>query len=257
MFFTASKLLSFLFSPINWIAAAFLVAVFSRQRRRRRALIAAIALFFVFTNGFVVNRCLGWLEPETIGRADIARPYEIGIVLGGMIGNNSGPDQVSFNQNGDRLFQTIELYQTGKIKKILISSGSGLLLHPEMREAVILRRYLERIGIPSQDILVEAMSRNTHENAVECSNLLTMLYGDPVKPEFLLITSASHLRRATACFKKQGLNVVPYSTTKRAAPARRVWHYEMILPDPDALWQWKVFFHEVIGLAVYRVKGYV
>jgi len=258
MFFALSKILAFLLSPVNWILAAALVAVFARDRRRKkRAVTAAFVLFLVFTNGFLANKAMQLLEIGSVGREELDRSYPVGIVLGGMIRYTSDSTQVNFNANGDRLFQAIDLYASGKIDRILISSGSGLIQRPAFREASLIKGYLVGIGLPPGDILVETRSRNTRENAVETRALLDSLYPDAVRQQYLLITSASHMRRAAACFRKIGLDVVPYSTTKRTVEGRPVYAPEMILPDPAALYAWKGINHEWIGWIVYKVKGYV
>ncbi|MCP4124904.1 MAG: YdcF family protein [Bacteroidetes bacterium] len=253
-----SKILAFIISPINWIAFVILFGLIVRNKRmKRRAMVAAIVLFFVFTNGLLVNKCMQLLEVNRIGKSELEEHYDVGILLGGMIHYQSDTNQVNFNSNGDRLFQTIDLYYSGYLDKILISSGSGLLLLPSLKESYLIKQYMVNIGIPEEDILIEVKSKNTHENSVETRKMLELLFSHPEERRYLLITSASHMRRASGCFKKQGLNMTLYSTTKRTDPGPFVFSSEMILPNPQAFDQWKVIGHEVAGLIVYKIEGYI
>ncbi len=197
------------------------------------------------------------IQLDSISRNELQGSYDMGILLGGMINYRSDTNLISFNQNGDRLFQTIELYKSGVIDKILISSGSGMIQYPAFKEAELIKRFLERIGIPTHDIITEAISNNTFENAVQTKKILSGYYERLSEKRFLLITSASHMRRAKACFEKQDIRVIPYSTVNKEYKGPVVFNYEMILPDPLALNNWKTITHEIIGFWIYRLKGYL
>ncbi len=245
-------------SPINWVVFFALFAFFSKNatKKRRRTLVSVILLLF-FTNGFVASKMMKIVEIETIGRNDIIEPYDVGILLGGMVSFKSDSTLINFNCNGDRLFQTIDLYKSGKIEKILITSGSGMIQLPSFREANLIRQYLLKIDIPNEDIIIENRSNNTYENAVETSKILNARYIDVENRDFLLISSASHLRRGVACFKKQGIKVLPYSTTKRSTEGPKVFNSKIIFPDPYALEYWETITHEIFGLLIYKVRGYI
>jgi len=197
------------------------------------------------------------LEIDSLGSHELLESFEVGILLGGMINIDSDTNKVNFNSNGDRLFQTIDLYKSGRIDKILISSGSGEVQLPAFKESALIKRYLVKIGIPADDVYIEIQSRNTFENAVECKAIIDSIYGLEYNRKVLLITSASHMRRAKKCFEKQMISVVPYSTTKREQPGPFIFSSEMVLPDAEALSRWKVIGHEMAGLLFYKVGGYI
>ena len=258
MFFIISKVLAFVLSPINWIVFLAILAFFTKDalKRKKRVGITLVVLLF-FTNGFIASKVLSLVEIESIGRNDIVEPYDVGILLGGMVNFKSDSSVINFNHNGDRLFQTIDLYKSGKIEKILITSGSGMIQLPSFKEANLIRQYLLKIDIPNEDIIIENKSNNTHENAAFTAEILRERFDDINDRDFLLITSASHLRRGVACFEKQGISVAPYSTTKRATEGPRVFNSKWILPDPHALEYWEIISHEVFGYLIYKVRGYV
>lgn len=258
MFFILSKILAFILSPINWIVFLGILTFFTKDvRRKKRRLATTLVALLFFTNGFIAGKVLSLVEIDSIGRNDITKPYDVGILLGGMVSFKSDSTIINFNQNGDRLFQTIDLYKSGKIDKILITSGSGMIQLPSFKEANLIRQYLLKLDIPSSDIIIENRSNNTHENAVYSAEILRERYPNIDQRNFLLITSASHLRRGVACFEKQGIAVTPYSTTKRVTEEPKIFNSKWIFPDPYALQYWDIATHEIFGYWIYKVRGYV
>jgi uncharacterized SAM-binding protein YcdF (DUF218 family) len=149
--------------------------------------------------------------------------------------------------------QAVSLYKTGKIKKMIISSGSGSLVFRNMLEASLLKRYLLTIGIPDSVMIVDSLSDNTYQNAINSAQIIKKEFP---KGKFLLITSSMHMRRAKACFEKAGITVTPYSTNKETG--KRLFDYKnLIIPDIEALGKWNSLIHEIFGYIVYDVSGYL
>jgi uncharacterized SAM-binding protein YcdF (DUF218 family) len=213
--------------------------------------ILSLALLLFFTNGFILDEFMRSWETTAV-RDDKIGNHDVGIVLGGMLSYDMRNDRVQFHRQGDRLFQAIRLYRQGRIRKILVTSGNGFLTD-QLPESPIAVRYLKEIGIPEGDVIVEDASRNTHENAKYSKPLL-----DSIAPggKYLLITSGIHMKRAMACFKREGLQCQPFSADRYCGP-RKFMADHMFLPNSAALWQWNAFLHEVIGYVMYRMAGYV
>src|SRR5581483_3315317 len=175
-----------------------------KQPLKKRFLISAVVVFYIFSNDFIVNEYMvRWEIPATEDTA-IHGKYDVAIVLGGITNYDDRMDRIQFEHGGDRLFQALRLYKQGKVKKIFLSGGSGNLDKHDI-EAPLLHRYLLEIGIPDSVILVESKSRNTHENALFAKPIL-----DSVAPHgrYLLVSSGYHLRRAMACFTKVGIKTL-------------------------------------------------
>lgn len=183
------------------------------------------------------------------------KTYEAGIVLGGILNYDEENDRIQFQRSADRLFQAIELYKSGIIKKILFTGGSGSITLPNLKEGEFVKRYLIVIGIPENDIWIENESRNTHENAVDTKRLLEDK--ESTNEKFLLITSAYHMRRAMACFKKVKLNVTPYSVDNIAVKTGDLTLDTFLVPNVGALFWWDALIHEWIGMAIYKIQGYI
>ncbi len=254
MYFVLSKLLRHLFSPVLWIAILIIAALLMKNTKpRKRLWMIAGILFLFFTNTFVADEFMRMWEIPAVQHHELNAPYDVGILLTGMCSYDETFDRINFNRSSDRLLQTMDLYHKGIIKKIFITGGSGELRRPDFQEARILYDFLVQSGIPAADVAYEIISRNTAENAIESARAL-----QPEKTDstYLLITSGYHLRRAAACFRKQGFFVDLYSTDRFTGT--RKFHLEyMLLPRPEALQRWEILLLETNGMLMYKLKGYV
>lgn len=253
MFFFLSKTVGFLITPLAWILIAVTFAFMTNKtgRRKKRNLIAFI-LLIIFTNPWMADRALKtWeMQPQSIGD----QSYDVAIILSGMTKPelNYG-DQVQFSYPAERFIEAIKLYQQSKVKKLLFTGGSGQLTLQELKETPALKQLAIQLSVAEKDILIESASRNTFENAKFTAELLKEHFDNP---SILLITSASHMKRAAACFEKQGIEATLYPVDFNTNPSK-VPFLKDTVPDHDALLVWTMFFHEVFGFVSYWVVGYL
>ncbi len=252
MFFVLSKLFVFIITPLVWIIVLLLFSLLSKYPvRKRRFLRLALLLTLFFTNSFLFDECARlWEIPAT--RIETLKSYDAGIVLGGMSVYDADLDRAQFYRGVDRLIQAIELYKRGKIKKIIFTGGSGRIMHPEMKEGNYINRYLMYMGIPPKDFIIENESQNTHENALFTKKLLDK---ENIKGDFLLITSAFHMRRSIGCFQKAGIIVTPYSTDRFSGPRKFEFDY-LFIPTISVLYNWDTLIHEITGFLTYKIFRY-
>jgi uncharacterized SAM-binding protein YcdF (DUF218 family) len=249
MFFILSKILAFITVPFFWILLLFAFALFGRKKyKRRKHFIRGIILLIFFTNSFIYKAVS---EIWILDKQELAKNYDYGILLGGMVDINSDNDNIIFNTNGDRLLNTIYLYKTKTIKKIIISGASGSL-YSDMSEANILKLYLQKIGISEDDILTESKSKNTYENAIFSADLIKLR--DNNKAKCIIITSDYHIRRSLACFRKAGLDS-DYFIIEKQNKFSNIENY--IIPQASVLLNWQALMHEFIGYGIYWFQGYL
>ncbi len=181
-------------------------------------------------------------------------PYDVGIVLGGnTISFDSYLDRKIYQSNIDRLLQAIELYEQGKIKKILVTGAASNLLYRGHKEGNMMAWFLRSIGIPDSVVIVDTLAENTHQNAVYSQRILTR---HPNLKKVLLITSSMHMKRALACFYHEGIEAIPYATNI-LQPAT-VWNFEFFfVPAASNILIWNGLIHEMLGYLIYWIMGYV
>jgi len=138
---------------------------------------------------------------------------------------------------------------------LLITSGSGDLLNQDAKEAPALGQWAMAMGVPPEAIVVESASRNTRENA----SLSLPLAQERGYRSFVLVTSASHMPRSAAIFRKagygaEGRTLVLWPVDTQQSQTRFPFN---ALPDPSALATVHAVIREVLGYAVYAVQGYL
>lgn len=255
MFFYLSKILYYVIMPGFLIGSCLLLAIFLQKKRLKRLfLILGTSLFFLFSNNFIINAIFThWEIPPTPFDA-IEGHYDVGIVLTGITNMRIEPqDRVYFQKGADRILHAIELYKRGKIKKILITGGTGSLTHPDLLEADNLVRTLQLFGVPEEDMIIENQSRNTYENAKFTATILRERYPEG---RFLLITSAFHLRRAKGCFDKQNIATDMFSTDFYTHPITFT-PDSWLIPNENAFKKWAILEREIVGILMYKLAGYI
>lgn len=255
MFFVLSKILDFFATPLSWIFVCVLLAVVSKNKKLKyRFSIGAVVILLVFTNPWLVSSVMEAWEVPAFRSATITKPYDVGIVLGGsMRYYDPVPARVVYSSSADRLLQALQLYHDKKIKKILLSGGSGFVNFQDWKESGLIADVLLKSGVPREDILLENNSRNTYENA----KFTALLLKDKTQGDrFLLITSAFHMRRSMGCFEKVHLKVTPYPVDTRSASHIHTLD-KIIQPDAECLAQWDILMHEWMGMLMYKMMGYI
>jgi uncharacterized SAM-binding protein YcdF (DUF218 family) len=181
-----------------------------------------------------------------VPRADVA------IVLGGVLGPPVPPrTEPDLADPIDRVVDAWRLYRLGKVAAIVVSGGNLPWATATEPEAVLIKRLLVELGVPDEAVFVETKSANTHENAVSTAPVIKRQGWQSV----LLVTSAVHMPRAMAAFRKEGIDSIPVPTDIHAGGPL----YESpldLLPDADALAETTGAFRELLGLVYYRLRGW-
>ena len=250
-------LISLLIQPFIWslllLAASLLVR---RPRLRRWFGGAALAVLLVFSNPRLHFEVSKRWEPAPRSIAEIEEPLPYAAVLGGFARMHGYPlDRLHLNAVANRFAHAIELYEAGKVERLVFVSGARTASDPALSEAELAARAAERFGVPSERIVALPKSRNTHENAEEFAAFLEAEGRSGAR--VLLVTSASHMRRAEACFRKQDVAFESFPTDHRSNrdPGRKHGLVDSLLPSAATLAGWSELLHEWVGLAGYRLRG--
>ncbi len=257
MFFFLSKTLNFFIKPFNILIILLVVSFFIKNTKwKKRLRIVTVVLFLFFSNGLIVNQFFLWWEKPAVPMDQLEACYDIAVVLGGTADVNRKPsDRLFFHKGADRITHAIELYKAGKIDKILYTGGRARLFEdPEVDNSPIYNFYV-KCGVHPDDILIENVSQNTHENALFVKNLFEERGIDDAK--VLLITSAFHMRRSEACFRKVGLDVTGFSTDFYSPLPKDEFSFSQLFPSSLAFTGWDILIKEWVGLVMYWLMGYV
>lgn len=253
--FYVSKLIEFVLLPSNVAGLLGLLGILGILIGRRRLGLSFLILSTVL---FVVG---GW---SPIGRAalmaledrfpqpPLAEPIAGIIMLGGAVDTHITAErgQPTLNEAGERVTTMAEFSRRFPQARLLLSGGANHVLTSQpVTESAVARDLLIGLGVDPGRIEMEERSRDTCENAEQ-----SLLLAKPQPGErWVLVTSASHMPRAVACFRAAGFFITPFPVdyrTRGAADLRRP--VDSIADGLEAL---DLAAHEWIGLATYRLFG--
>lgn len=256
-FFVFSKIIPLLFYPLPLLLLGmFVITWFLKRNPVRWAMRIALACFWLFSTPWLADVASRWWESPRSIRAELSPVSDVAVVLGGLSDpTSSTSEHLEFARSVERLTEAVALYKEGRVKAVLITSGSGDLLNQEAKEAPGLAAWARSMGVADADLVVESASRNTRENAT----LSLPLAEAKGFHSFVLITSASHMPRSAAIFRKAGydqngrtLALWPVDTQRSDTrfPFNAV-------PEPMALATVQSVLKEMLGYGVYWAQGYL
>jgi uncharacterized SAM-binding protein YcdF (DUF218 family) len=148
-----------------------------------------------------------------------------------------------------RCLHGVKLHQKAPHCPILVTGGHPDGTPPGPPLAEVMRDFLKEQGVPEDKIWLETESTTTYENAALSSALLQK---QNVR-RIVLVTDAEHMYRASLCFQKQGMEVTPSACNHVATKFRG--QLEDFLPSPRGAGKFERAFHEIVGLAYYKLQG--
>lgn len=253
--FIAAKVFSFVTQPLAWAALLWLGALLGLSLRQRGAQsLGWIGLVIVLLQGWepLPDALLRKLEtqyaPPTPGNS-LSR-YEGIVVLGGALESAyvwAGHDQAALNDAAERMTVPLTLLRQHPQLRLLFTGGEGELFAKGLSEAERARIFFDGMGLGPMQVLYESASHTTYENAVLGARVTGV---NPAQP-WLLLTSAYHMPRAMATFRKAGWNVTAYPVDFRTGLSTPWTQYSMAAGAR----KWQVALHELVGLLAYRLTG--
>jgi uncharacterized SAM-binding protein YcdF (DUF218 family) len=187
------------------------------QRRRLWVLTALYVMLFTFclpVTAWLLSGTLEWAFPPLLSRPDLAQGI---VVLGGGIQSPALPGGATEIGESSlwRCIKAAELHADGEACPLFVIGGNPDSM-PGEAVARVMSRTLVKLGIPQAQLVVEDQSRDTYENA----NATATLLNERGIKVIVLVTSATHLRRAVHLFRARGFEVIPAGCDYEDAPDR-------------------------------------
>jgi len=216
----------------------------------------ALAILLLSSNVIFSNWLLRSLEWQYLPTGELPQAEAI-VVLGGGTKPRIAPRPwYEVGEAGDRILYGSWLYKQGKARLLLVSGGRadwyGDGGNPESEDMAAIA---EAMGVPRSAILQEPDSLNTRENAVNTKRILSKQGINKI----LLATSALHMPRSMAIFRKLGFEAIAAPTDFFVVQNEnsKGWGILLdLLPNADALKNTTNAIKEYIGLLVYQMSGW-
>jgi uncharacterized SAM-binding protein YcdF (DUF218 family) len=173
---------------------------------------------------------------------------------GGHSYSEHDPLRFSVGEAGDRFLVGLHLIQTGKAQVLVLGGSGATSAGSRVPEAEVVQSWLRSFGPHDSGLVITNLGicGNTHDEALA----FKLLAGSHGWTNTILVTSALHMARSVAVFKKQGIAVTPLACDFQIYGVQRS---PGISPFPrqDRLRLLANYLHEKIGWWVYRWKGWV
>lgn len=224
------------------ILLGFVALLFRRWRGRAWLPLAGAGLvYLVFSNGLVATLLLAPLEYEHPALHDPAQYPDTDLIVVLTAYGAEDPDMpFSSLLNGSSAFRVIEAanLRARRPEAQIVVSGRD-------PAATIMAGQLQRFGVPPASITIDGQSLDTSQSAARVSALAA---GESV----FLVTSAGHMSRAMATFRRHGVKAIPAPTDyqlprdlRRASWTQSSNHLHMS----------DLAVHEYLGRLWYRLSG--
>jgi uncharacterized SAM-binding protein YcdF (DUF218 family) len=211
-------------------------------------LLAVFILLIPKTSNYIVK---AWYLDDTI-RHDVA--YDGVVVLTGITHNSWHysdrskllPNYLRFGNNeGFRIGRGVELIKTNMAQHLFI----GDLQINDYNEAQVLKSFAVRNGVPKNKVVIYGSNvKGTYDEARQFYKSIKKNQLENV----ILVTSAIHMRRASAAFRKQGINADLVSINRESIVEGHPY-----IPRTESLIVYECVLYEIIGYVGYFLKGYV
>jgi len=257
MFF--KKLVSSFLMPLpvclGIVAAGVLLLWFTRRQRAGRWLVTiGLALLTLFSYSGVANLFIRPLENDyhpllVEGRTDPldgkARSARFIVVLGGghFLDRQLPPNTELSEMTLARLIEALRLKRQLPAAKVILSGGFG---RDVLTHARLMADTAVELGFSREDLVLE---QRTFDTAEEARFISALVGSDP----FILVSSASHLPRAVALFRKQGREPLPSPTgfTTVDVPV----DMGDFFPTSSGISKLERAWHEYLGRVWSRMRG--
>ena len=265
MAFLLSKLLPQLVYPLGASLLLLFAGLLGRRRRWGGGLsIAGLALLWLASMPLLSRQLLRGLEEQAVRLTPEPLPSADAVLVlgGGLVPPLPPRRRVEVSEAGDRLLTGVDLIRQGKAGWLVVSGGRVTFAgdDPTPPEASYAASLAASLGVPPDRIVRSEAPRNTAEEAQAMASIARQRGWRSL----LLVTSASHLPRAAATFRRStDLRIIPVACDFQL-PARRLSGRPTaeslvldLLPSAGALASTTSSLKELLGLAAYRLRGWL
>ena len=254
MSFYLSKILWLIVNPFNIfiLITLFTMFLYFINSRRLSLIIYLINFIFIALISFLpIGSYLTYIiEKEFHTNTKIPERVDGILILGGA----TNPllfkefDQISLNGSAERLVESVMIIRKFEKAKVIFSGGSGIVNRSDLGHSQVAKLFYKKMGVDINKIFFEDKSRNTHENIIYSKKI-----AKPKKNEnWLLITSAFHMKRALLIAEKNNWKFIPY-----AVDFKNIKEFKLT-PNLNLLSNINSFqsgLHEWLGLVSYYLMG--
>jgi uncharacterized SAM-binding protein YcdF (DUF218 family) len=237
------------------MVVSFVWLLWRRQWRSATLLGLPISLIFIFGSTPIIERLVEVEErPYAVADLTTLPPADAVVVLGASFQLvPCDPLGFSVGDTGARLLPAIQLIRLGKAQALVLGGGRAYPGHPGESQMVSCQQWIEKWQLTSVPVTNLGICGVTYDEAVNYKELCASHHWKRT----ILVTTALHLKRAEAVFKKQGLDIVPVGCDFQRYGILMDERNYRPFPSQERFNLWSLYLHEKIGWWVYKYRGWI
>lgn len=234
---------SFLLPPLNSLVIILLGTFFFKTQRSKSYIFILTGCFTLYLQStpFIAYHLNKLIAPSPMKIEELNNVQAI-VVLGGGVNNSAEEYNVNAVSSNDTFVRIRYAAYLAKKNPDIPIFTSGGAIDTKNSEASLIKYALQNEFDIENDVYLEPDSKTTKENAKYTAHLLQQYHISTIA----LVTSASHMRRASALFKQNGIHVIDaptgyYSLGYSTMPL--LW----FVPTAQAMGTTSSVLHELVG----------
>lgn len=254
------RLLLRLLDPIAivWLGLILLTVVL-RRRRQTIPFILSLLLTLLITilGGTDFSSWLLYrMERPWVDVKHIELPHGDAVVVlgGGAEPSRNDIGRVRMTKAGDRILTGLELMRWGLAPALVIGGGVVRVNGVDKIESDLVRTRIGDWKPPSVwEVISLGLALDTHDEALR----LVPIAKQRAWRRIILVTSASHMRRAVSVYRAAGFEVIPAPSSFIVAGNASSPSFGMGIPSWSGFERFSIWFREYAGWKVYHRKGWL
>ncbi|MGB0582611.1 MAG: YdcF family protein [Limisphaerales bacterium] len=245
------------FEPLGMIWVVLIgygVWLYRHQRKRETIFIAGVVLFIWVMGATPFSALLlAGLERPYAGLEfdDVPRADAVILLGGGATVSRYEASKMHLTPSGDRVIMAYDLMLAEKAPVMVVGGGSVSYKGDNFVLSEITRDWLVSNKLEPGNVIALPHCKDTHDEALFVAEMAKTNGWD----QLLLVTSATHMRRAAATFRTQGVNVFEVPCNFHTLVGRFGGYTVTIIPKPGGFEKMGNYLHEKIGWFYYRMRG--
>jgi SanA protein len=167
-----------------------------------------------------------WVNARTAGRiytnAGEVPPAPVALVLGAGLWRDGSPTPALY----DRVATAVDLYQAGRVKKLLMSGDNRFVNY---NEPAAMKKLAVQLGTPAEDIVLDYAGRRTYDSCYRAKEIFGVR-------KVVVVTQRFHLDRALFLCDALGIESVGVVADRRVYQTLRWWELREVLATAAAWW---------------------
>ena len=254
MYFYLSKILAPFLNPVNFLLFS-LIVFYLMNLKLKKNFIKFLSKFFIFLllllSFFPIGKKgISYLEGDYFIQSPIVKVDNILILAGSeSILATSITKKLNLGGGSERLIAGVKLALENPNSVIYFLGGDGKLVKSKLDEADVAQIFFKDVGFDLSRVKFINNTRNTIENLLAFKKL------NITNKSNILITSASHMKRAMLITKKINIDVIPYAVDFNGTVNTKfsILNFIQKFNIIGNLSMFNKFFREILGIVAFKI----